>query len=329
MINSIRNGLYRAAAFFTALLLAFSFPTLSNAQTSGTPLSNPGYYVVQLGDFQVIALSDGTAALDFTKLLSNIAPEKRDQLFKESYLTSTVENSVNGFLIKANGKLILVDAGTADAFGPTLGKLVTSLKNAGYQPEQIDAVLLTHLHPDHVGGISDGDKLVFPNATVYVSKPEAAYWLSEDNKGKAPQSAQFYFETAIKKIAPYQKAGKLVTFDYGTELFPGITSIATPGHTPGHSSYVVESKGQKLLFWGDLVHAAAVQFSDPGAYVGFDGDPKAAADQRKKAYADAAKNGYWIAADHISFPGIGHLRADGSKYVWIPANYSIYPPNKQ
>jgi len=329
MNHSIKSGLQLLAASFIILFLTLVTPTYSFSQTAApTALPQPGYYVLQLGDIQIIALSDGTAALDFTKLLSNIAPEKRDRLFKENYLTSSVENSVNAFLIKADGKLILVDAGTADAFGPTLGKLAASLNNAGYRPEQIDAVLLTHLHPDHVGGITDGDKIVFPNATIYVSKPEAAYWLSEDNKRKAPQSAQFYFETAIKKIAPYQKAGKLVTFEYGTELFPGITPIATPGHTPGHSSYIVESKGQKLLFWGDLMHAAAVQFSDPGAYMGFDSDPKAGADQRKKAYADAARNGYWIAADHISFPGIGHLRADGSKYVWIPANYSVYPPIK-
>jgi glyoxylase-like metal-dependent hydrolase (beta-lactamase superfamily II) len=311
-------------ALVIAIILVIAAPCVSVAQNS-VPLNQPGYYTFQLGDFQVIALSDGTASLDFNQLLSNIDPKRKEQLFKENYLTTTVENSINGFLIKANDKLILVDAGTADAFGPTLGKLVNSLKNAGYKPEQIDAVLITHLHPDHIGGVTDGDKMVFPNAKIYISKPEAAYWLTEKNKTEA---MKFYFETAVSKVSPYLKANKVVTFDYGAELFPGITPIACPGHTPGHTLYSVESKGQKLLFWGDLIHAAAVQLSEPSAYIQFDGDNKSGAAQRKKAYTDAAKNGYWIAADHISFPGIGHLRTDGTKYIWVPANYSAYTPGK-
>jgi glyoxylase-like metal-dependent hydrolase (beta-lactamase superfamily II) len=95
-----------------------------------------------------------------------------------------------------------------------------------------------------------------------------------------------------------------------------------PGHTPGHSIYAVESKGQKLVLWGDLMHVAAVQFAEPSVTIQFDSDSKAAAAQRKKAYADAAKQGYWVAAAHLSFPGIGQVRAEGKGYVWFPANYS-------
>ena len=98
--------------------------------------------------------------------------------------------------------------------------------------------------------------------------------------------------------------------------------MASRGHTAGHSTYAVESKGEKLVLWGDLMHVAAVQFADPSVTIQFDTDSKAAARQRKKAYADAAKNGYWVAAAHLAFPGIGHLRAEGKGYAFVPANYS-------
>ena len=218
--------------------------------------------------------------------------------------------------------MILVDAGTADAFGPSAGYLTKSLNNAGYKPEQIDAVLITHIHPDHTGGLMDRDKMVFPNAIIYISKPEVAFWLTDESKNKAPEGLKFLFENAELKVGPYLKAGKVKTFEYGGELFPGIRPIASAGHTPGHTFYALESKGQKLIFWGDIMHAASVQLTDPSITIQYDVDPTAAASQRKKAFTEAAKYGYWVACDHVSFPGIGHLRTDGSKYIWVPVNYS-------
>jgi glyoxylase-like metal-dependent hydrolase (beta-lactamase superfamily II) len=279
---------------------------------------------MQIGDFEVTALSDGTIPQDVIKLLTNARPGEVDQLLQLNYVTTPVETSVNAYLIKTNDKLILVDAGTADVFGPSLGYLTKSLNNAGYKPEQVDAILITHIHPDHTGGLMEGDKMAFPNATIYISKPEVAFWLTESSKNKAPEGLKFYFQNAELKVGPYLKAGQVKTFEYGSELFPGITTIACPGHTPGHTFYSLESKGQKLVFWGDVIHVASVQLSDPSVTIQYDVDPKAAAFQRKKAFSDAAKHGYWVAGDHVSFPGIGHLRADASKYVWMPVNYSTY-----
>jgi len=312
-----------------AVMMALSFqivsPFTSIAQsTNNVSLDQPGYYRMQVGEFEVTALADGTIPQDFSKLLTNARPGEIDQLLKLNYLTEPVENSVNAYLIKANNKLILVDAGTADAFGPSLGFLTKSLRNAGYKPEQIDAILITHIHPDHVGGLMEGDKMVFPNATVYISKPELNFWLTDSSRKNAPEGLKYYFQNAEQKVGPYLKAGKVTAFEYGSELFPGITPIASPGHTPGHTFYALESKGQKLVFWGDIMHVASVQLTDPSVTIQYDVDPKAAAFQRKKAFNDAAKYGYWVACDHVSFPGIGHLRADGLKYVWAPANYSTY-----
>lgn len=312
-------------AILAILYWLIASPSMAVAQNSNSvSLRQPGYYRMQLGNVEVTALSDGTIPQDVVKLLTNARPGEIDQLLQQHYVTTPVETSVNAYLIKTNDKLILVDAGTADAFGPTLGSLTKSLNNAGYKPEQIDAVLITHIHPDHVGGLMEGDKMVFPNATIYISKPEVAFWLTEESKNKAPEGLQFYFQNAAQKVGPYLKAGKVKTFEYGGELFPGITPIASPGHTPGHSFYALESKGQKLVFWGDIMHVAPVQLTDPSITIQYDVDPKAAAFQRKKAFTEAAKQGYWVAGDHVSFPGIGRLRADGSKYVWAPINYSTY-----
>ena len=283
----------------------------------------PGYFRMMLGDFEVTALSDGTVALPMDKLLTNTTPGKVDKALAKSFLKVPVETSVNGYLINTGSKLVLVDTGAAGLFGPTLGKLVENLKAAGYTPDQVDAVVITHMHPDHAGGLMNGDKRVFPNATVHADQHDADFWLSQANLDKAPKDAKGFFQGAMASLNPYIAAGKFKPFNGNTDLLPGIKALASPGHTPGHSTYVVESQGQKMALWGDLMHVAAVQFADPSVTIQFDVDSKSAAAQRKKAYADAAKQGYWVAAAHLSFPGIGHLRKDGKGYVFVPANYSV------
>jgi glyoxylase-like metal-dependent hydrolase (beta-lactamase superfamily II) len=314
------NPLFKAA--WAALLYLSSSLAVLAQSPNPVMLTQPGYYRVLIGDIEVVALSDGTVPIHLHELLTNTKPSEIDQSLKRHYQTDPVESSVNAYLIKLDGKLILVDAGTAELYGPTLGHLPESLKRAGYRPEQIDAVLITHIHTDHTGGLMEGNKMVYPNATIYISQPEVDFWLGAGSKAKAPERLQKWFQEAELKVGPYLKAGKVKTFGYGAELFPGITPIAAPGHTPGHTFYALESKGQKLVFWGDVMHAAAVQFANPAVTIVFDVDAKAAAAQRKKAYDEAAKRGYWVAVAHVSYPGIGHLRAEGSGFVWVPINYS-------
>ena len=312
-----------AVIFAIGLIANTSTAFAQSATTAQSP--QPGYYRLSVGDFEVIALSDGTVPQNFHQLLTNVKPGEIDRLLKLNYQSDPVELSVNCYLIKKDNDLILVDAGTAGAFGPTLGHLTESLRRAGYQPEQITAILITHIHTDHTGGLMDNGKLAFPNATIYISKPEVDFWLTAEGKSKAPASLKDYFMQAEATVGPYLKAGKVKTFLYGTEVLPGILPVASPGHTPGHSFFSLESKGTKLLFWGDIIHAAAVQFADPAVTIVYDVNPAAAAAQRKKAFQDAAQKGYLIAADHLSYPGIGRIRAEDNSYVWVPVNYSTYP----
>jgi glyoxylase-like metal-dependent hydrolase (beta-lactamase superfamily II) len=306
--------------FGGALLTAFL--SISGAHAAA-PMAktSAGYYRMMLGDFEVTALSDGTVALPVDKLLTNTTPEQVGKALAKVYLKAPLETSVNGYLVNTGEKLVLIDTGAAGLFGPTLGKLAGSLKAAGYTPEQVDEVYITHMHADHVGGLMAGDKLAFPNATVRADKHDADFWLSQANMDKAPEEAKGFFKGAMASLNPYVAAGKFKPFDGNTDLVAGIKAVSSYGHTPGHAIYAIESKGEKLVLWGDLMHVAAVQFAAPATTIKFDTDSKAAAAQRKKAYAEAAKQGYLVAAAHLSFPGIGRLRAEGKGYTFIPVNY--------
>ena len=318
MSTPFRRACKAATGTAATLLLALS----AHAAAPQQKTQAPGFYRVMLGDFEVTALSDGTVALPVDKLLTNTTPAQVGKALSQSFLKAPVDTSVNGYLINTGAKLVLVDSGAAGLFGPTLGNLLANLKAAGYQPEQIDEIYITHMHADHVGGLMAGDKLAFPNAVVRADKHDADFWLSAANLEKAPADAKGFFQGAQASLNPYVAAGKFKPFDGDTELVPGIRAVAAPGHTPGHSTYLVESKGQKLMLWGDLMHVAAVQFANPSVTIQFDSDSKAAAVQRKKAYAEAAKQGYLVGSAHLSFPGLGHLRTDGKGYAFVPLNYN-------
>ena len=318
--NILRSAL--TAVFMATAAVGLSVVGVAHAAAPMATTSGPGYYRMMLGDFEVTALSDGTVDLPVEKLLTNTTPAKVNAALARTFQKTPVELSVNGYLINTGSKLVLIDVGAAKLFGPTLGRLSANLKAAGYQPDQVDEVYITHLHPDHVGGLMDGDKMAFPNATVRADKHDTDFWLSQANLDKAPADSKGFFQGAMASLNPYIKAGKFSAFEGNTDLVPGVKAIAAHGHTAGHSTFAVESKGQKLMLWGDLVHVAAVQFDDPSVTIQFDSDAKAAAAQRKRAYADAAKAGYLVGATHIAFPGLGRVRANGKAYTWVPVNYT-------
>ncbi|WP_374567431.1 MBL fold metallo-hydrolase [Ideonella sp.] len=287
-------------------------PTLAKAQA--------GYLRMMLGDAEVTALSDGTVVLD-SSILTGAKPEHIKDLLNQAHQTGPLHTSFNAYLVKTGDKLVLVDTGAGSFFGPTLNKLQAGMKAAGYTPDQVTDILITHLHADHVGGLVNGEAIQFPNAVVHADKAELDYWLDTAKAEAAPKEAQGFFKMAQAALTPYVKAGKVKPFEGATEMVPGIRTQPTHGHTPGHSFYVLESKGQKLVFWGDLLHFEEVQFPEPTITVAFDVDQKAAKAQRLAAFADAAKQGYLVAPSHVTFPGIGHLRKQGAGYVWLPVRY--------
>ncbi|MBT9499396.1 MULTISPECIES: MBL fold metallo-hydrolase [Zoogloea] len=283
----------------------------------------PGYYRMALGELEVTALYDGYIDLD-TKILSNASPAEVQRLLTRMFLAGQkVQTAVNAFLINTGGKLILVDTGAAKAFGPTLGFIGDNLKAAGYSPEQVDVVLLTHLHADHAAGLLNAEgKPLFPNAEVRVTQADSDFWLSEEIAAKAPEGFRPFFQMARTAATPYQAAGKWKTFSGTAELAPGIRAVDAHGHTPGHTAYLIESKGERLLIVGDAVHSHAVQFARPEVAIEFDSDKKQAVMARKKLFAFAAKEKLAVAGMHLPFPGIGHVRTEGKGYAWVPVEFS-------
>jgi glyoxylase-like metal-dependent hydrolase (beta-lactamase superfamily II) len=293
----------------------------AHAEAPFAKTSAPGYYRFMLGDFEVTALSDGTVALPADQLLSE-APAKTRAALARSFLSAPLETSVNAFLVNTGGMLVLIDVGAGALFGPTLGKMIANLKASGYEPGQIDEIYLTHIHPDHVGGLASNGSVAFPNALVRSDQKDADYWLSQRNLDQAPEASKGFFQGAMASLKPYVATGKFKPFTGDVPLAPGIASHATYGHTAGHTSYMVESKGQKLLLVGDLIHVPAVQLDAPGVTIAFDSDAKEAKKTRVREFDKVARDGVLIGAAHIQFPGLGHLRSSGKTYQWIPVNYT-------
>jgi glyoxylase-like metal-dependent hydrolase (beta-lactamase superfamily II) len=287
--------------------------------------TQPGFYRIMLGDFEVTALNDGVVPFPTKVVLPKATPEQIKSGLAASGLTGPVGMSYNAFLINTGSTLILIDTGTGGKLvdNPAFrgaGHVMGNLRAAGYRPEQVDQIYITHLGPDHVGGLTLGTERAFPNAIVRAPRDEVDLFRHPDT---APPWTRDWTSFWAELFAPYIKAGKFETIEKDRVLTPGIRALATHGHAPGHTSYVVESKGQTLIVMGDLVLMGALQFAHPLIGSSFDADPRAAAEQRLRIFKMAANGNDWIAGGHLSFPGIGHVRAGQEGYLWAPINYSI------
>lgn len=284
----------------------------------------PGYYRMMLGDFEVTALSDGTVTIPLDRLLKRATPATIEGLLQQAFLTPQVETSINAYLIHTGSQLVLIDTGAGALFGPTAGgRLVKNLQAAGYRPEDVDLILLTHIHGDHSGGLSIDGQAVFPNAVVRMDRRDHDFWLNAQHAQQVPESERHAFAEAAAVLAPYLSRQRVQPFEPGAEIVPGIRALAAHGHTPGHSFYDIRSQGQRLLVWGDLIHAKDVQFPRPGVTIRFDVNHDGAAAQRRQALSAAAREGTLIASAHVAFPGLGRVRAIGRGYGWVPVNYSV------
>lgn len=307
----------------TAAVLAVAIAsTMAQAAAPMAKFQAPGFYRTTLGDFEITVLNDGTIDLPVDKLLKQ-PPAKTNAALARSFEKSPLETSINAFLINTGSKLVLIDAGAASLFGPTAGKMLANFKASGYKPEQVDEIYISHMHGDHVGGLVANEQRVFTNAVVRAGKLDADFYLNQSNLDKATGEEKEGFQGAMMSLNPYVKAGKFQPIVANSELVPGIKSYFNGGHTPGHITYVVESKGQKLALLGDLLHVQAVQFETPGVGVTFDTDSKIAIAERKEAFAAAAKGGYLIGAPHLSFPALGHVRVNGKGYDFVPVDYAL------
>lgn len=298
---------------FLILALAFSIVVgTSLSQAEENPAANmPGTTAYKMGAVEIIAVSDKISASnnisDIKKIL--IGDAKRiDQLMPET----TNVSYCNTYVVRTEKSITLIDTGWGSALG---GKTVENLRKIGITPDMIDAILLTHLHLDHVNGLLNEGEIVFPNATVYVAAPERAYWFDDVTMNR--QDDKTWFNIARQGIVAY--GDRVRTFAPGTEIVPGIKAINESGHTPGHVGYLVETKDKKMLIWGDLTHITEVQLAAPEIAVVYDVDPKQAIITRQAILSWVAHENILVVGMHLLYPEVGKIIAqEGGGYIFEP-----------
>jgi glyoxylase-like metal-dependent hydrolase (beta-lactamase superfamily II) len=266
----------------------------------------PGVYHRRVGQFLVTALHDGYQDVSMATVLG-ISPAEAEAMLGAARRPVPRRTTVNAFLVRDRGRTILVDAGCGTRGAATVGQLMPNLAAAGVDTADIDLVLMTHLHPDHFGGLTDAaGHAVFPRAELLLHEAEYAYWHDDDAMMRMTDPARrtIFFINARKALAPY--AGRLRTITAG-EVLSGITAVALPGHTPGHTGYRIASEGRSLLIWGDIVHVQELQVQRPEVTMLVDVDPPAAIRTRRQLLAEMADRGEAVAGMHLHFPGLAHL----------------------
>ncbi|MEJ8572368.1 MBL fold metallo-hydrolase [Microbaculum marinum] len=274
-----------------------------------------GLYHRRIGDVTVTALSDGYLDAPF-EVLRDIEPADADSLLKGAYRPSPPRISVNCFLIQTGERVGLVDTGSGETMGPTLGRLPGLLARMDLTLADVDTVLLTHMHPDHSNGLTaeDGTAL-FPNAELVVSEQEIGHWYDDAAMARATESQKTrYFGWGRFQTGPYRDRVRHAA----GEVLPNVTAVPLAGHTPGHTGYQVASGDDALLIWGDIVHVPDIQSRHPEVTMVFDSDPEQAVATRRRMFDMAASDGLLVAGMHVHYPAFAHVVRRGDAYALEP-----------
>ena len=286
--------------------MLFSFMNCSFAQETGNIFKH------MVGDCEVVLLSDGQSKGKVDILIGATA-----SMLEECVPDGTFPNAYNAFLVKTPGKNILFDTGIG-------AKLFDNLESVNVKPSEIDAIFITHMHGDHIGGLLKDGLVMFPNAELYIAQLEHDYWTSDEAAEKVPEAYRGGFKQARTVVEAYKDKLKLFepsSFDGDMkEIIPFVVAISAYGHTPGHTMYMISSNDNRLLLWGDLTHAMAIQMSYPEVAVTYDVDTEQAIEAREKTLEYVSKNNIQVAGMHTAFPAMGTIKAEGVGYLFEETN---------
>jgi glyoxylase-like metal-dependent hydrolase (beta-lactamase superfamily II) len=325
MIDLNRRHLLTGAAAAAAAALTPLGALTARAAVSPAGAQAPGFYRYKVGSYECTSINDGARSFPMPDtFVTNVPKEEALAAADAAYMPKgMVTVPFNPQLINTGNKLILIDSGNGVAtFEPSKGAVGRTLQNlaaAGVDPKSIDVVLMSHLHPDHTNGIRAADgSMAFPNAEIMVPAVDWEFWMSEENAAKAESNTMMknYFAN-VKKIYTGIES-KVTKYDWGKEVAPGITSIAAPGHTPGHTAFVVASGDAKVLVQSDVTNIPELFLRNPDWHVAFDVDPDLAQATRHKFYDMASAEKAMVIGFHFTFPSIGHVEKDGTKYRLVP-----------
>jgi glyoxylase-like metal-dependent hydrolase (beta-lactamase superfamily II) len=319
MTQISRRGLFTGVAGAT---VAAALPLhRATAQTSASPRVTA--YTRKVGEAEVTVLLDGyflleqawVTALDPAAITDGLAAASLDP-------AAAVPLPITAYLIRQGDSITVVDAGAGGSLGPTAGNLPAMLAGVGVAPEAVTRVAVSHLHPDHIGGLLSGDAPVFANATLHVSDLDRTFWTDPANAAAVPEAIRPWFDLAGGVLAAY--GDRVTPFSGDADLGGGLSAVAMPGHTPGHSGFRVSSGDAQLLLWGDSTAVASLQFRHPDAGIVFDTDSAQGAVTRKRVLDMAVADKLLVAGTHMPFPGFGHMASRDGAYAWVPEEWRLF-----
>lgn len=309
-------------ALAPAAALAPAFASAPKAEKSA-----PSVYRYKVGDYEITQFTDGARTFPMPDgFVVNASNDEARAALASAYMPDgKITIMFNPTLVNTGSKLVLIDTG----YGPgeyekskgAVGQLQMNMAAAGIDPKAVDVVLFTHLHGDHILGLRNADGApAFPNAEIMVQGSEWAYWMDESNAAKANPYNKGYFPTPKKVFTGLES--KVTKYEWGKEILPGFHSIATPGHTPGHSSFMIQSGNGKLLVQGDVCNNPAMFMDHTDWQSIFDVDPELTIKTRRKLYEMASSEKVAVSGFHFSFPSVGHIEKAGNNYRLVPAMWT-------
>lgn len=321
-LDLTRRGLLAGAGAAAVGSIATAGGAQAKAPMQGiTPVN---FRRVKLGDFEVTTVADGYAAVPRVhpvfgnnQTLEDVAAHMQANFLPADKMSI----SFTPVIVNTGNETILFDAGNGAERGPTRGNLLNSIKAAGIAPDMIDVVVLTHFHPDHIGGLMAGETPVFPNARYVAGETEYNFWTSKKNADSSDKNMQERVKLVNDKVKPL--AEKMTFIKDGGDVITGITAIDTSGHTPGHLAFNIESNGQRLVLWADACNHYVASLQKPEWHVIFDMDKAAAIASRKKILGMVAADKVPATGYHMPFPAIGYVEAQGDAFRWVPHSYQL------
>ena len=285
--------------------------------SDATAASTLASYRRRVGDIEIVTLLDGYIPFEFGVFRGIDEASYRQQL-RNDYIdpAGPLNVGISAHLVRVGDRLALIDAGAADAFGPTAGRVAAALDALGVAPDDVTDLLLTHMHPDHIGGAMRGGEPAFANAALHVADEEAAFWTDAENRAAAGESAAGFFDLAAGLLDAY--GDRVNRFGGEAEPFSGVRAESMPGHTPGHTGYRLSSGDDQVLVWGDMTAIAPVQFERPAVGIVYDVDSELAAETRRRWLDRVSADRLLVAGTHLPFPAYGHVERRGDAYAWIP-----------
>lgn len=318
-----RRTMIAGAGAFAAAATLNSSAEIDSAHAQGTPVTQaPGFYRYKVGDITVTAINDGFVMRPIEGFIRNADIADVRKALEAAFLpTSGFQNTYTTLVLQTGGKLVMLDTGLGDNGPPTTGTWMRNFRAAGFDPTQVDQIVISHFHGDHIGGIrlKDGST-PFTKAEISVPAPEWDFWMSDDRMNAAPEAAKAGFANARRVFSAVAQQVKRYT--PGAEVAPGVTSIAAHGHSPGHTMFGIASGAGKLLFVVDITSHPALFVRNPDWSAVLDQDPDAARATRRRVLDMAAVEKTQVAFYHAPFPATGFIARSGAGYELVPVQWS-------